>query len=115
MVRERLFECTVLVPTRKSTTISGGDLHPAPLWEQLEQMLLATFDRLWMPQGLFRTLSFDAESGRKREEDARGFIVAVSEGRLDELRRVLADACDWFGQQSIRLSIAGRVEFVSKR
>ena len=56
----------------------------------------------------------DPDTGQRVSDESKRIIAAVSESRLDELRQLLVEACDWFQQKCIYLSVAGRVEFVSK-
>jgi hypothetical protein len=76
--------------------------------------LFARFDGGTAAPDLYRGFYRDPDTGLRVDDEARRFIVAVSETSLDEVRRLLAEACDWFQQKCIYLSVAGQVEFVRK-
>lgn len=54
----------------------------------------------------------DPDTGEQVHDESYRFIVAVSEDKIPELRRLLQAACVMFAQKCIYLSRAGVVEFI---
>ena len=63
---------------------------------------------------LYRGFYRDPDTGQRVDDESARFIVALPESQVDELRQLLVEACNWFYQKCIYLSVAGQVEFVNK-
>jgi hypothetical protein len=109
---ERVVECSFFIPIRRDANLSDGLPHASKAWEQLDKAVYDRFEGMTAAPGYHRGFYRDPDTGQRVDDESRQFIVAVPESRLDELRQVLAEACGWFFQKCIYLSVAGQVEFV---
>jgi hypothetical protein len=107
-----LIECSFLIPTRRDWRLSDGAEQSPNSWKWLESNLLSLFEGVTPDRGLLDGFYKDPETGRIVVDQSYKYTVAVGENRIDELRKLLAEACAVFSQKSIYLSIAGHVEFV---
>ena len=114
MAEERIVECAFLIPIRRDANLSDGLPHSTRMWEQLDEAIFDRFSGLTFDPDVYRGAYRDPDTGLRVDDECRRFIVAIPEGRLGELRQLLAEACGWFFQKCIYLSIAGQVEFVKK-
>src|SRR5437016_3106473 len=114
MTESRTVECSFFIPIHRDANLSDGALHGQETWEKLNDELFARFDAGTAAPDLYRGFYRDPDSGQRVDDESRRFLVAVSETALDEVRRLLVEACEWFQQKCIYLSVAGQVEFVRK-
>lgn len=115
MATLRVLECSFLIPLNGDAELSSGEPHSATEWEWLTDQLWIGFGGGTIPQCFYEGFYTDPDSGQRVSDRSRKFIVAVSDDRLDELKRLLADCCDVFHQKMIYLSVAGVVEFIERR
>ena len=114
MTELSLVECSFFIPIHRDSQLSDGSLHNQDVWQKLNDELFARFDGGTAAPDLYRGFYRDPDTGQRVDDESRRFVVAVPESALDEVRRLLAEACDWFQQKCIYLSVAGQVEFVRK-
>lgn len=108
-------ECSFFIPMRRDAHLSDGDLHAVYAWSWLDQELYQRFTARTLAPGMYSGVYQDPDTGRPVTDSSRRYVVAIAEDRHDELRELLRDACEWFCQKCIYLSIAGRVEFIGPR
>ena len=116
-MRERLVECSFLVPV-----VGDTDRRPhAPVaWRLLQDAIHETFKGLSGPERfqLVRDVALvpgsytEEVTERRVQDESRRYTVAIHRGSLSDLRRILKKAANTFDQNYIYLSVAGRVEFV---
>lgn len=111
MPRERLPECTFLIPVRRDRNLSDGKRHRQPAWDWLENRL-SEFGGATRDTALQEGWYLDPDSGERVPDVSRRYSVAVSRKKLGQLRAVLREACSVFRQKCIYLGVAGYVEFV---
>ena len=109
---DELLECSFLIPVRRDRHLSDGKEHDDDSWEWLQSTLLSRFEGVTPDRGTLDGFYKDADSGKIVSDRSYRYTVGVENGRVDELREILSDACRIFQQKSIYLSVAGRVEFV---
>jgi hypothetical protein len=114
MATVALLECSFLIPIRRDANLSDGLLHEADTWDKLEVELFERFGGGTTAPGIYAGFYADPDTGKRVDDESKRLIVAVPESRLGDLRQLVAEACDWFQQKCIYLSVAGHVEFVSK-
>lgn len=114
MRHEPLLECSFLIPCRRDSLLSDGDLHSKATWIWLQQQLFLQFDGATRVAGRHHGFYRDPDTGQRVDDASRRYLVAVPRNRVHELRRVLEEACLVFQQKCIYLSVAGIVEFVSR-
>jgi hypothetical protein len=107
-------ECSFFIPLTRDSNLSDGLPHKADVWEKLETELFARFSGGTTAPGVYTGFYADPDTGQRVNDESKRFIVALSESRLPELRQLLADACEWFQQKCIYLSVGGDVEFINK-
>ncbi len=106
-------ECAFLIPIRRDTILSDGELHSTEAWEWVRDELFVRFDGVTQAPGLYSGAYRDPDTGERVNDESRRFIVALPEERFEELKVRLRIACEVFQQKCIYLSIAGSVELVS--
>ena len=114
MTLETIVECSFLIPIRRDANLSDGLPHSTDIWDQLDQAIFTRFGGLTYDPDVYRGAYRDPDTGERVDDESRRFIVAIPRSRLDELRQLLGEACGWFMQKCIYLSVAGEVEFVRK-
>ncbi len=110
---ERIVECSFFVPTVRDANLSDGKPHEAATWEKLYEAMYVRFGGRTVAPGLYSGVYRDPDTGTPVADESQKMIVAMEESRLDELRQLLVEVCDWFQQKCIHLSVAGSVEFVA--
>lgn len=115
MSEDRLVECSFFIPLAGDNELSSGTAHSVTEWEWLTDQLWLGFGGGTIPQCFYEGFYSDPDSGQRVADRSRRYVVALPESRLDELRRLLEECCDVFHQKMIYLSVAGVVEFVSRR
>ena len=111
MASQPLLECSFLIPDRRDRKLSDGMRHRPDAWAWLDNALLAFAGATRAPN-LYTGWYLDRDTGEQVRDRSRKYFVAIPRERVGELRRLLAAACDKFGQKCIYVSVAGRVEFV---
>jgi hypothetical protein len=114
MSSDTIVECSFLIPILRDANLSDGLAHDAETWDQLDGAVFAQFDGMTFAPELYRGAYRDPDTRERVNDESRRFIVAIPRSRLDELRQLLGEACGWFMQKCIYLSVAGEVEFVRK-
>lgn len=105
-------ECAFLFPIHRDKRLSDGELHSTEAWNWLTDQVYERFDGVTIDPDLYKGMWKHPQTGERVSDQSRRYIVALSPERLDELRRLLVEACSVFQQQCIYLSIAGQFEFV---
>lgn len=105
-------ECSFLIPIRRDSVLSDGELHEQTAWDWLNDEAYNRFGGLTQSHALYEGFYTDPDTRQQVSDVSRRFFVAVEEARLDALRNLLRGACVVFAQKCIYLSIAGRVEFI---
>ena len=111
-MKPTLVECSFLIPVRRDALMSDGKPHEPVAWDRLEDELYVRLMSGTTAPGLYVGFYTDPDTGQKVSDESRRMIVAIPEQRVDDLRQLISEACDWFQQKCIYLSIAGRVEFI---
>ncbi|MBC7856733.1 MAG: hypothetical protein IAF94_25160 [Pirellulaceae bacterium] len=109
---DNFIECSFLIPLRRDAALSDGELHPVEAWEWLRDELYAQFGGQTLAPGLYQGFYQDPDTGEQVLDESYRFIVAVSEDKIPDLRRLLQAACVMFAQKCIYFSRAGIVEFI---
>src|SRR3954462_1312158 len=109
---DSFIECSFLIPLRRDAVLSDGELHPVESWEWLRDELYSQFGGQTLAPGLYQGFYQDPDTGEQVHDESYRFIVAVSEVKVSDLRRLLQAACVMFAQKCIFLSRAGVVEFI---
>lgn len=104
-------ECRFLIPLRRDSETSGGEMHTTEAWQWLKEELVERFGGWTVIPGVQGEWK-SASSGKTVADESLQFTVAVADESLDEMRTFLRKACVVFAQQCIYLSIAGHVEFL---
>jgi hypothetical protein len=104
----------VFHPHVGDANLSDGRPHGPDAWAKLDLELYVRFEGGTQAPDLYRGCYRDPDTGQRVDDESSRFIVAVPESKLDELRAVLVEACEWFQQKCIYLSVAGYVEFLKK-
>lgn len=108
-----VLECCFLIPIRRDSNLSDGDLHSTRAWNWLTDELFIHFEGCTVAPGLYRGFYRDPDTGTRVDDASRKYIVALPRKHLRELRTLLREACRVFQQKCIYLSVAGGVEFVT--
>ncbi len=102
------------IPIREDADKGSGKLHPPFRWNLL---LNALYERYggWTRQadikeGMWR----DEKSRPVHDKTQRSYKVDVPQERLDEIKALLARACNTFMQNAIRVEIRGEAHYVSE-
>ena len=90
--------------------MSDGRPHLPATWAWLEHELidLGGLSRDPDREGCYH----DRDTGEVVWDRSRHYVVALPRTQVDELRRLLRQACRKFRQKCIYLSVTGKVEFV---
>lgn len=91
----RLRECTFLIPIRRDSDLSDGDLHGTQAWEWLRERLWELFDTAGtIAPGLYEGGYQDSDTQQRVYDQSRKYILAVSKRDLSKLRDLLK-RCLW--------------------
>jgi hypothetical protein len=115
MVQEALVECSFLIPMRRDSNLSDGEVHSTDAWEWLDDELYARFGGRTVAPGLYEGFYQDPDTKQRVSDQSRKYIVAVPQPGVDGLRALLRAACATFQQKCIYLAVAGQVEFVEAK
>ena len=112
---DELVECSFLIPLVRD---SNKQPHQPVYWNALQDALFGCFGGSTGPDVVYRAVrpvrgEYESESGARVLDESYRYIVATPRRRLDELRSILRRARNTFDQESIYLSVAGIVEFVT--
>ena len=107
-----LVECSFYIPINRDANISDGLPHTTDLWEKLDIELYKRFEGGTVAPGLYQGFYRDPDTGTRVDDESMPYIVALPEEKLEPLKALLREACEWFQQKCVYLSIAGRVEFI---
>ena len=105
-------ECYFLVPIVRDANLADGEPHTTESWEWLTDELWDRFGGATVAPGFYEGFYRDPDTGERVADKSRKYIVAMSEDKVPQLKRLLAEVCDVFCQKCIYLNIAGRVEFI---
>lgn len=108
----QLVECHFLVPVRRDANLSDGSGHDLKTWQWLEDRIFEDFGGCTLAPGLYQGFYRDPDSGEKVGDRSRQYTVAISKGQVKRLRDLLREACTWFQQKCIYMSVGGKVEFI---
>src|SRR5262245_29007832 len=114
MARERLLECSFLIPIRRDRNLSDGKAHRREAWKWLEKQLIA-FGGGTLATELYKGFYHDPETGKLVRDLSQRYFVALAREKVGNLRFLLQEACVVFQQKCIYLSVAGHVEFVDRK
>ena len=95
MARERLLDCTFLIPTRRDSNLSDGKAHHPRTWKWLRCQLYQ-FGGGTVAGDLAEGWYLDRETGQAVTDRSRKYTVAVRRALLGPLREVLREACRVF-------------------
>lgn len=109
-----LLECSFLIPVARSDGASDKCRQNQAGQDWLIQSLVDCFDRVYRSSALYDGVTGRSEPTKLASSRFQLFFVPVSNRRLDELRRVLHEACAVFDAEEIYLSIAGAVEYIRR-
>jgi hypothetical protein len=112
MVATPLLECSFLIPIRRDTEISDGELHSTKEWVWLTEALEEHFGGWTRAPGTYEGTWKSATTGRTVADQSYRYVLAVSADQIDSLHLLLAETCAVFQQQVIYLAVAGQVEFI---
>ena len=111
MARDRLLECSFLIPLRRDRNLSDGKPHRPGAWKWLSTRLYEEWQggtRSREPQeGWYQ----EPDTGERVTDLSHKYTVALPREEVG-LRALLREACGVFAQKCIYLSVAGYVEFV---
>jgi hypothetical protein len=112
--RKRFLECAFLIPLRRDKNLSDGAPHKQEAWDWLETHLFQFGGGSWANE---TQMGFyvDPDTEERVFDESWRYLVAVPLRQVRHLRLLLGEACDIFQQKCIYLSVAGHVEFVSRR
>ncbi len=114
MTQARVVECSFFIPIVRDGNLSDGLAHDPKMWAKLYEELFVRFGGRTIAPGLYAGAYRDPDTGQEVGDQSQRIIVAIPDANLDDLRQLLAEACDWFQQKCIYLSVAGQVEYISK-
>ena len=114
MAGDPLVECSFFIPIRRDAKLSDGDLHSAEAWEWLDDELDLRFAGRSRTEGVYEGFYRDPNTGERVNDLSHRYVVAAPAEMIDELRSLLSAACVIFQQKCVYLSVAGKVEFVSR-
>lgn len=103
---------TFLIPLREDPGIGNGQLHPPFRFIALQDALTESFDGWSMHTGEVEGQWTNPKSGKTVLDKSRMFEVDVDEERIEEIRSILRRACHTFVQQTIRVVILGRADYI---
>lgn len=112
--KSSIVECSFLIPVSGDAALSDGSDHSTEQWDWLTSELWSRFGGATQSPGLYVGFYTDPDTGQQVTDESRRFTVAVSQGRLRDVRELMREACDIFCQKCIYLSIAGKVEFIER-
>ena len=108
---EYFLECAFLVPIRRDSRFSDGELHSTAAWDWLESELWVRYRGRTRPLELYDGVYAD-KSGNAVQDLSRKYFIALREEQIDDLRELLREAKGVFYQECFYLSVRGHVEFV---
>ena len=114
MTEARVVECAFFIPLTRDTLLSDGKPHTPDIWDRLDDEIFGRFAGGTLAPGVYKGFYADPDTGQRVDDRSKRYIVAVAEDRLADLRLMLGEACDWFQQKCIYLSVGGYVEFIPK-
>lgn len=113
---EPLLECKFLIPVVRD---SDRKTHGPLAWRLLQDNIGREFPKGHTgPEVFYKAVDLvpgeykGKKSGKDVNDMNRQYIVAISEDKVDVLRGLLCKAAVTFKQETIYLSVAGKVEFV---
>lgn len=91
--------------------------HGSLAWRDFDDEMNRTFvDGSTGPERLYQVAPvpgrYSDSQGRQVQDESWRYYIALPSSRIDQLRTVLKRACNTFDQESIYLSVGGRVELV---
>jgi hypothetical protein len=111
MARQRLLECSFLIPIRRDRNLADGKPHKHGAWDWLDGQLVQ-FGGGSLALELYEGGYVDPDTHERITDRSKKYTIALPRKELSRLRAVLREACQVFAQKSIYLSVAGHVEFV---
>lgn len=105
---DRLVECRFLVPLVRD---SDRRPHARKLWDELGHALLRLFGGFTGPEGPVPG-AWRSRAGRTVHDSSRRYSVALSHGRVDELRELVRRVATSFDQECIFFVVGADAEFV---
>jgi hypothetical protein len=105
---------TFLIPVREDPVIGSGELHPPFRWKAPQDAVQQSFGGWTAPSAEVHGVWIDPQTNVPVHDTSRVFEVDVDENRLDEIRSLLRRACGTFVQQSIRVVILGKAEYIGR-
>lgn len=113
--KERLVECSFLIPVLRN---SDQQPHQPVDWRNFQNELLSLSpDKAFTgPETalVFRKKKKVPGKWKEIDDESRKYTVAIPVKQLKGLRKVLCAQCDRFDQESIYLSVAGKVELIRR-
>ncbi len=108
-------EIEFFVPIREDKYIGNGKLHPYTRWEWLEKELYIAFEGWTKSPMNYNGVYKDEDTNEMVPDESRKYTVAIKEGEIVEVKKLLKKVAMEFRQKSIYLSIAGKVIFIKRR
>ena len=108
-----IVECSFLVPLVQNSTQRP---HQPLVWNALDDALYSRFGGSSAEQ-LYQAIrpvdgQYQGNEGERIRDRSLRYVVAIREGRLDELRALLRRVANSFDQECVYLAVRGVVEFV---
>jgi hypothetical protein len=113
MAPQICLECRVLIPLKRDSETSDGELHASTAWRWLEREFLEHFDGWTKAVAEVVGEWKSSKTGKAVKDVSVQYLVGVPKKQLEKLRSLLRRACLKFAQQRIYLSIAGVIEYVA--
>jgi hypothetical protein len=104
-------ECKVTVPVRRDKRLSDGELHAVTAWSWFEGELWERFAVVRWSSGL-EFGQWPDKTGQPIGDWSKVYTVAIPDDKVDELRRLLMEACAYFYQECMYLVVGGRAELI---
>lgn len=114
MTFPNLLECSFFISINRDANLSDGLPHETDIWEKLDNELYCRFEVGTTAPGLYQGFYRDPDTGSRVDDESIRYIIALPESQLEALRVFLREACEWFQQKCLYLSVAGHVEFVRR-
>jgi hypothetical protein len=104
-------ECKPAIPVRRDKRLSDGEPHAPSAWDWFEGELYEGYGTARWSSAL-EVATWRDKSGQPIRDESRVYTIAIPDEKVDELRKLLMQACMVFCQECIYLTVGGRAELV---